>query len=103
MKTLFSAVILGVVLLNAPAVDACSCGRYPAVCESYRSADAVFIGAVQRVQTNKVKDPDGKEFAGAQVAHIQVEKSFKGMAQPEVVFRTEGSSCDPTYQEGSAC
>jgi hypothetical protein len=33
-------------------------------------------------------------------AYVQIEKSFKGIAQPEVAFVTEGSSCDPTYKEG---
>lgn len=100
MKTLFSAIILALLLLNAPVVDACSCGGHPAVCDSYQSADAVFIGVVQRVQTTKTKNEDGEEYITEQVAHIQVEKSFKGMAQPEVVFRTEGSSCDAIYEEG---
>ena len=100
MKTLFSAVIFALLLLNAPVVNACSCSGYPAVCDSYQAAGAVFIGVVQRVQTNTAKDEDGEEYTTGQVAHIQVEKSFKGMAQPEVVFHTEGSSCDPTYQEG---
>src|SRR5829696_9002789 len=100
MKTLFSAVIFALLLLNAPAVDACSCGRYPAVCDSYRSAEAVFIGVVQRVDSKKARGEDGREHILGQVAHIQVEKSFKGMAQPEVVFRTEGTSCDPIYEEG---
>jgi hypothetical protein len=100
MKILFSAVILVLLLLNAPAVDACSCAGYPTVCESYQGADAVFIGVVQRVRDNQVKDPDGREHIGGQVAHIQVEKSFKGMSQPQVIFRTEGTSCDAIYKEG---
>jgi len=91
MKILFSAVILALLLVNAPGVDACTCARHPAVCDSYRRADAVFIGVVHRVGTNK---------SGGQIAHIRVEKSFKDMAQPEVVFRTEGSSCDAVYKEG---
>lgn len=100
MKTLFAAVILALLLLNAPVVEACSCGRYPTICDSYQRADAVFIGVVQSVDTNKVRDRNGREYSGGQVTHIQVEKSFKGMAQPEVVFRTEGTSCDRTYSEG---
>ena len=32
MKTMFSAVIHALLLVNAPAVDACSCGNYPTVC-----------------------------------------------------------------------
>ena len=100
MKTLFSAVVLALLLLNAPAVDACSCGGYATPCGSYESAHAVFIGVVQSVETKKAKGSDGEEYSAGQVAHIQVEKSFKGMAQPEVVFRTKGSSCDPVYKEG---
>ena len=94
MKILFSTVILALFLLVTPAIDACSCARYPTVCDSYQKADAVFIGVVQSVN-NKLFD----EYSG-QVAHIQIEKSFKGMAQPEVIFRTEGSSCDKIYKEG---
>ena len=100
MKTLFPAVIFVLLILNAPAVDACSCGGHPSPCGSYYGADAVFIGVVQNVETRIAKGRDGREYSGGQVARIQVEKSFKGMVQPEVVFRTEGSSCDPTYQEG---
>lgn len=100
MKTLLSAIVLALLLLTAPAVYACSCGSYPTVCEAYQRADAVFIGVVQRAITKTVKLQDGKEYPVGQVAHIQIEKSFKGVAQPEVVFRTEGSSCDTFYEEG---
>ena len=100
MKPLFSAVVFALLLLNAHAIDACSCGGYATACGSYQSADAVFIGVVQSVQTNKVKGEDGKEYSAGQVAHIQIEKSFKGSAPPEVIFRTEGSSCDAIYNEG---
>src|SRR6185369_17825646 len=74
--------------------------NYPSVCGSYESADAVFIGVVQRVETKSAKGRDGKEYFVGQVAHIQVEKSFKGIARPEFIFRTEGSSCDAVYEEG---
>ena len=100
MKILFSAVILALLLFNAPAVEACSCAGYPTVCQSYEGAHAVFIGVVQNVETLKAKGRDGKDYSAGQIAHIQVEKSFKGTVQPEVVFRHEGSSCDPTYKEG---
>lgn len=100
MKTLFAAVILTLLLLSARAVDACSCAGYPTVCDSYRGADAVFIGVVQSVENNNAKGADGREYMAGQVAHIQVEKSFKGKALPEFVFRTGGTSCDPIYTEG---
>jgi len=100
MKTLFPAFVLALVLLNAPAICACSCSGYPTVCGSYQSADAVFIATVQRVVTNTAKAPNGRDVPVGQIAHLQVEKSFKGTAPPEVIFRTQGSSCDAVYQEG---
>jgi hypothetical protein len=100
MKTLFPIFALALLFLSAPAIYACSCGRNPSVCEAYQGADAVFIGVVQRVVTNKAKGPDGRDYSVGQVAHMQVEKSFKGTAQPEVVFRSAGSSCDAVYEEG---
>ena len=77
MKTLFGAIILVLLLLSAPAISACSCAGYPTVCDSYRKANAVFIGLVQRVRDNKVKDEEGKEYIGGQGAYIQVEKYAK--------------------------
>jgi hypothetical protein len=100
MKTLFPAFALALLLFNARAIYACSCANAPTVCQSYQSADAVFTGEVQRVVTNTAKGRDGREYRMGQVAYMQVEKSFKGTVQPEVVFRTEGTSCDPVYKEG---
>jgi len=100
MKTLFSVVTFALLVLNAPAVEACSCGGYPTICGSYRGANAVFIGVVQRVETRMAKASDGREFSASQIAHVQVEKSFKGVAQPELVFYSGGSSCDAVYEEG---
>ena len=100
MKALFPAFALALLLLNAPAIYACSCGGYPTVCQSYQSADAVFVATVQRVITNTAKAANGRDVRIGQVAHMQVETSFKGMVPPEVVFRPEGSSCDSVYQEG---
>jgi len=87
-------------LISAPITYACSCAGYPSICGSYKKADAVFVGLVQRVEDRKSKDASGKEFRAGQIAHIQVEKAFKGMDLPEVVFRTEGSSCDAVYKAG---
>ena len=100
MKLIFPAVVLTLLVLNAPAVDACSCGGYPTICGSYQGADAVFIGVVQRVETKTAKTADGREFSASQLANVQVEKSFKGVAQPELVFYSGGSSCDAVYKEG---
>lgn len=80
---------------------ACSCTGYPAVCQSYAAAEAVFIGTVQKVeQSNSQKDEDGEEASGIQYSHIQVEKIFKGIKATELVFRSELSSCDGGFKEG---
>jgi len=100
MKIIFSTIVLVFLLLNAPVVDACSCGGSPSPCGSYGSADAVFVGSVQRVVEKKAKGESGNEYGFGQTAYVQVEKTFKGTLQPEVVFRTQGTSCDPTYKEG---
>ena len=93
-------IVLALLLPSAPAVYACSCAGYPSICSSYQQADAVFTGVVQTVRDNKAKDEQGKEYWIGQAASVQVEKSFKGTPSPEVIFRTEGSSCDAVYKEG---
>lgn len=100
MRILFPAVVVILLLLNAPAVEACSCGGYTTICGAYKAADAVFIGVVQRVETTKAKTEDGREFGVGQTANVQVEKSFKGVAQPELLFRSGVTSCDAVYKEG---
>ncbi len=103
MRKVFLLTIFALLFIfSAGVAEACSCMGYPSVCGSYQMADAVFIGSVQRVeQPPLVKDEDGEEYAAGQTAYIQVEKVFKGMKQQtEVIFRTEGSSCDAIYKEG---
>lgn len=78
---------------------ACSCGGYPTVCQSYESADAVFIGSVQSVE-NKNTKVDGGRYAGGQLARVQVEQAFKGIKEVTVLFRSGGTSCDAIYKEG---
>jgi hypothetical protein len=96
-RLIFASAIL---FITSPIIFACSCGGYSATCDSFKRADAVFVGLVQRIQDKKAKDEEGKEYTAGQLAHIQIEKSFKGIDVPEVVFRTEGSSCDAVYKEG---
>ena len=94
-------VLTFIVLISPSIAEACSCGGYPSACEAYANADAVFIGSVQRVEQLKPKkDDEGNEYVAGQIAHIQIEKIFKGIKATEVVFRTEGSSCDAVYEEG---
>lgn len=100
MKLIFPAVVLTLLLFNAPVAEACGCGGYASICGSYQAADAVFIGVVQHVEHKIAKTADGREFSTSHIAKVQVEKSFKGLAQPELVFYSGGSSCDAVYEEG---
>lgn len=71
------------------------------MCEAYTSADAVFIGSVQRIEQHKpTKGSDGNEYTAGQIAHVQVEKIFKGINDSDVVFRSYGTSCDAVFKEG---
>jgi hypothetical protein len=102
MRKIFLLAVFAL-LFVAPAgvVAACTCGGTPSVCASYLAADAVFTGTVRRVGLPRPKkDADGEEYVAGQVAHIQVEKAFKGMTESEVIFHTAGTSCDPVYAEG---
>ena len=86
---------------NAGVAAACSCFGAPSVCGSYRAADAVFVGSVQRIELPRPqKGEDGEERVAGQIAYVRVEKVFKGMKSSRVVFRTEGTSCDTVYTEG---
>lgn len=100
MKVCLNILIFTFLLLTSNVVYACSCSGYPTVCEAFNSADAVFIGSVERVQNQTTGDDPGTVYHGPQVAYIQVEKVFKGIKETEVIFRTEGSSCDAVYEEG---
>lgn len=98
----FLIISLALLLLGTYKIaSACSCGGYPAVCESYGSAQAVFVGTVRTVENKTAKNEfSGGEVIVGQKAWIQVEKVFKGKIATEVLFRSYGSSCDPTYKEG---
>jgi len=103
MKKFFLLAVFSLLFVaSAGVAEACSCGGYAPVCFSYLAADAVFIGSVQRIELPKAqKDDEGKEYVAGQIAYIQIEKVFKGMKQQtQVIFRTEGSSCDAVYKEG---
>ncbi|MCM3873819.1 MAG: carboxypeptidase-like regulatory domain-containing protein [Pyrinomonadaceae bacterium] len=100
MKISLTVLVFTFLVISSRTVDACSCGGHPTSCGSYLAAEAVFIGSVQRVQNSMMKDDDGHEYIAGQIAHVQVERTFKGIKEGEVVFRSGGSSCDAVYKEG---
>ena len=97
MKALF----LTLIVLSIPRLAiACSFAGSPAVCGSFAAAEAVLVGTVSRVETKTTKTDDSDEFIYEQTAYVQVEESFKGVKESQMIFRSNRSSCEPTYQEG---
>jgi hypothetical protein len=92
--------VIYLLIVSASFAYACSCGGYPSACSAYANADAVFIGSVERVENRTAKDDEGAEYVASQIAHVQIEKAFKGVKQTEVLFRSLSSSCDAVYEEG---
>jgi len=101
MKLIFSlSVLVTMLLLSSGPAIACSCGGTTSVCGSFAAAEAVFVGTVARVENQTAKDEQGREHIVSQVAYVQVDEAFKGVKQPELVFRSYGTSCDPEYEAG---
>ncbi|HEU4390294.1 MAG TPA: hypothetical protein VFV34_21000, partial [Blastocatellia bacterium] len=93
--------LLFALLISPAAAEACSCVGSATVCSAYANADGVFVGFVQRVETpaNRPRERVG-DLEVTQITYVQVERAFKGIDQPEVVFRSFNTSCDVTYKEG---
>ncbi len=88
-------------LVNPGVAEACSCIGAPTICGAYASADAVFIGSVQRIELPPPqKNAQGQEYVAGQIAYVQVEKAFKGIKNVQAVFRSWGTSCDVAFKEG---
>ena len=98
MKTVLLFAFLTIVCAPRSAM-ACSCARTLSVCEAFARADGVFAGIVERVEDKKGM-LDGREIIARQVAYVHVLEAFKGVKESELVFRTEGTSCDVSYKEG---
>jgi hypothetical protein len=100
MKATLISLAFLMLLISPRLAMGCSCGRTPAICESFAAAEAVFVGTVSRVENKTVKMPNGQEGIVGQTAYVQVEESFKGAKESEMIFRSYGSSCDAVYKEG---
>jgi len=101
MKISLIALSFALLLIAPDVANGCSCSGYPTICGAYASADGVFIGSVLKVERLEPKKNEAPgEFPDTQVAHVQVEKVFKGEDISEAVFRAGSSSCDMVYKEG---
>jgi hypothetical protein len=90
----------GILLFSADLAMACSCLGTPSVCGAFAGAEAVFLGTVSRVQNKTARDETGREYIVGQVAYVHVDEAFKGAKEPQLIFRSYGTSCDATYEEG---
>src|SRR4030095_3091760 len=101
MKISLIALSFALLLITTDVANGCSCSGYPTICAAYASADGVFIGSVRKVERLEPKKKEAPgEFPDTQIAHIQVEKVFKGGDISEADFRAGASSCDMVYKEG---
>lgn len=100
MKLFLAAATLGILLLCPRPSFACSCTGSISVCGGFAMAEAVFVGTVTRVENQTAKDDQGRSYIVGQVARMQVDEAFKGANEPELIFRSFGTSCDVRYEEG---
>ena len=105
MRTLI--VLLGLVItfsLAAYNVNACSCGSAGTPCESFGSADAVFVGTVVSMKENeRPKQTDRGDFAWMPRAFkFSVEHAYLGVAGTEIEISTGygGGDCGFGFKIG---
>jgi hypothetical protein len=85
----------------------CSCNGFMSVCDSYNSADGVFIGTVSKVEEN-VTILDTRREGDNIITRstrwwkmfIQVEKTYKGEQRDEIILASDDSSCGGKFDVG---
>jgi len=80
--------------------EACTCAGWPAPCEAYQSAAAVFVGYV--TDLDLVDGPEWKNVPYRPgTAYIQVEQVFKGKVEKQITLpQGTGGDCIPVYSKG---
>jgi len=107
----FSASIA--MLCHQRPVLGCSCAGWASVCQAYTSAESIFIGTVTRVKdvpvirtykTQSLTDLNAKEEvfnARGWKIYIEIEKTYKGEPQKEIVLAREDNSCSGKFEIGA--
>ena len=95
MKRLFYAILFVLYIIGKQSY-ACTCGFIggPSPSEAFSSADAIIVGFVKKT------DPEINKGYVPQIAYVQVEKSYKGYEEAEIIFHQPGHSCSPTFRAG---
>ena len=101
MKMRLIALSFGLLLIAPNVVNAYACGGYRTICDAYAAAEAVFVGSVRKVERHEPKKNGAQSdlFSGY-IAHVQVERVFKGGDKAGVILRSVGASRYPIYKEG---
>lgn len=81
----FTLFLLGIFLLSAVESYTCSCAKSPSAEDSFRRADAVFLGLVLDVKRTG-------SFFGQKIVTLKVKQAFKGVDSQKVDVRTAGIS-----------
>lgn len=73
MKALQITFAFLTVIIFPRMVISCSCAGTTSVCDAFGRSEAVFVGAVARVENQTAKAEDGREFVAGQTAYVQVQ------------------------------
>lgn len=79
-----------VLLISSGAAFACMCEEGVSVSDSFRDADAVFLGKAERVATRD----------GEVEVKLKVEKSWKGVDTEAVTLSSRATNCHLHFEEG---
>jgi hypothetical protein len=94
--------LLGLIItftLASSTVNACTCGGSGTPCESFGSADAVFVGTPVSFRDNQRKESDREDFNWTPRAFkFSVEQAYLGVAGTEIEVSTGYGGGDCGYQ-----
>lgn len=88
--------IIAIALLATSTAYACSCGLIPDSVSAARTADAVFSGRIERIQSRR------STFGPDLAVTFAVERSWKGKVTPSEIVATAGAtaSCGFPFEKG---
>ena len=98
MRRVSMLMAVALVAISAKSVLACSCAPPPAPKDALKSAQAVFLGKVIKIE--KI----GKRQFGALTVTFEVSTNYKGVKTKQVEVRTSssGASCGYGFAKGSS-
>ena len=77
------------------------CDSNPSPCDAFASADAVFVGKVNKIVPEYIRDIWTRDKDYDQTAYVSVEATYKGVARRAIVLRQLGRADAPKFIAGS--